>query len=297
VDVEQKLALNMAAARLNGYVAAGAGENLVASAGDYENFLAARVELKPAMEADLRAVTNVLARAAGRCGSTRPTTSPSRGCSACSSPPSGSTATRAAGPSTTSRRSATPTSARIKALGGGDGGAGPHGIRRRDVRRTLRQGAAAHAPPLRKLLDSGVPLGAGTDGTRVSSYNPWVSLYWMTTGKTVGGLKLYADADLLTRAEALRLYTVGSAWFSGGEAERGRLAPGQLADFAVLSEDYFAVDPERIKEIQSLLTVTGGDVVHAAGEFDRPGLAPEPLPPASPAWSPVAFYGGYQHGR
>jgi hypothetical protein len=154
--------------------------------------------------------------------------------------------------------------------------------------------AAGHAPPLRKLVDSGVPLGAGTDGTRVSSYNPWVSLYWMTTGRTVGGTKLYADADLLTREEALRLYTRGSAWFSGEEDRKGRLASGQLADFAVLSEDYFTVEADRIKRIESVLTVVGGDVVYAAGEFDRAGVAPARLPPVSPAWSPVAFYRGYQ---
>jgi predicted amidohydrolase YtcJ len=142
------------------------------------------------------------------------------------------------------------------------------------------------------MIDAGLPVGAGTDGTRVSSYNPWLSLYWMITGRTVGGTLIAAPANRLTREEALRLYTVGSAWFSGDDAVKGRIATGQLADFAILSADYMAVPDEQIRTIESLLTVTGGRVVYAAGPFDR--LAPEPLPAPSPAWSPVAAYGGYQ---
>ncbi len=152
--------------------------------------------------------------------------------------------------------------------------------------------AARHAPPVRKMLEMGIPVGAGTDGTRVSSYDPWPSLYWLVTGRTVGGTQLFADENRLTRDEALRLFTVGSAWFSQEEEVKGRIAPGLYADFALLSEDYFEVPEERIRSIQSVLTVVGGQVVYAAAPFTGlgEGLTPPALPPVSPAWSPVAHF-------
>jgi predicted amidohydrolase YtcJ len=152
--------------------------------------------------------------------------------------------------------------------------------------------AAASAPPLRQMLDAGVPVGAGTDATRVASYNPWLSLYWMATGKTVGGMQFASIGNRLTREEALRLYTVGSAWFSGEEDVKGRVAPGQYADFAILSADYLSVPDEQIRTIESVLTVTGGDVVYSAAPFAT--FTPERLAPVSPAWSPVTVFGGYQ---
>jgi hypothetical protein len=66
--------------------------------------------------------------------------------------------------------------------------------------------------------------------------------------------------------------------------------PGQLADLAILSADYFSVAEEEIKQIESILTLVDGKVVYAAGEFAQ--LGPRPLP-ALPEWSPVGFYGGY----
>jgi predicted amidohydrolase YtcJ len=154
---------------------------------------------------------------------------------------------------------------------------------------------ARYAPPIRKMLEMGIPIGAGTDGTRVSSYNPWPSLYWLVSGKTVGGTQLFANDNKLSREEALRLFTVGSAWFSQEEDVKGRIAPGQYADFAVLSEDYFTVPEEQIKNIESVLTMVGGKVVYATEPFQD--LAPPPLPPVSPAWSPVAHFGGYQNQK
>jgi predicted amidohydrolase YtcJ len=142
------------------------------------------------------------------------------------------------------------------------------------------------------MLEAGIPVGAGTDATRVASYNPWISLYWMVTGRTVGGTQLASPENRLSREEALRLYTVGTAWFSGEEEVKGRIAPGQLADFAILSADYMTVPEEQIRRIESVLTVTGGDVVYSADPFTA--FAPEPLPPVSPEWSPVAAFGGYQ---
>ena len=79
------------------------------------------------------------------------------------------------------------------------------------------------------MLDAGLRIGAGTDATRVASYNPWLSLAWLVTGKTVGGTQLASPENRLSREEALRLYTVGSAWFSGEEDVKGRIAPGQFA--------------------------------------------------------------------
>jgi hypothetical protein len=150
--------------------------------------------------------------------------------------------------------------------------------------------AAAHTPPLRRMLEMGIPVGAGTDATRVSSYNPWVALYWLVTGRTVGRTPLYGEANRLEREEALRLYTAGSSWFSADEEKKGVLAPGRLADLAVLSADYLTVPDEEIRGIESVLTLVGGKVVYGAGEFG--GLAPAPLP-VSPDWSPAASYGGY----
>jgi predicted amidohydrolase YtcJ len=149
---------------------------------------------------------------------------------------------------------------------------------------------AAHAPPIRAMLAMGIPVGAGTDATRVSSYNPWVSLYWLVTGKTIGGTALYPEDNRLDRMEALRLYTVGSSWFSSEDGRKGAIVPGQWADLAVLSADYFTVADEQIKRLESLLTIVGGRVVYGAGAFA--GFAPPPLP-VSPDWSPVDTYGGY----
>jgi predicted amidohydrolase YtcJ len=150
--------------------------------------------------------------------------------------------------------------------------------------------AAERTPPVRKMLELGIPVGAGTDATRVSSYNPWLALYWLTAGKTVGGAELYSEKSRLGREEALRLYTQGSSWFSGESGRKGAIAAGQFADVVALTEDYFAVPEERIKAIESVLTLVGGKVVYGAGEFRD--LAPPALP-VLPEWSPVKVYGGY----
>jgi len=145
-------------------------------------------------------------------------------------------------------------------------------------------------PPLRRILDTGLPMGGGTDATRVASYNPWVSLAWMTTGKTLGGLQMYDESNLLSREEALRAWTNGSAWFSSEQETKGTLAPGSFADLAVLSDDYMRCSDERIKDIVSLLTIVGGRIVYGDEEFEP--IGPTPLP-VSPDWSPVKEFGGY----
>jgi len=155
--------------------------------------------------------------------------------------------------------------------------------------------AAQRTPPITRMLNLGIPVGAGTDATRVSSYNPWVSLYWLVSGRTVGGLALYDEKNRLCRNTALRLYTEGSAWFSGDEGKKGRITAGQLADLAVLSADYFTIPEVEIKGIESLLTVMDGKIVYGGGDFAH--LAP-PLPPVSPGWAPTGVYGGaYRHSH
>jgi len=147
---------------------------------------------------------------------------------------------------------------------------------------------AQHAPPIRRMMAAGLPIGAGTDATRVASYNPWVSLEWLVTGRTVGGTGLYPAENRLDRTEALRRWTVGSAWFSGEEDRKGTIAPGQLADLAVLSADFFSVPDNEISRIESVLTMAGGRIVYAAEGLGRV----EPIP-VSPTWSPVEAFGGY----
>ena len=180
--------------------------------------------------------------------------------------------------------------ARIAALGGGI--AVQHRMAFQGEYFTERYGsrAAERTPPVRRMLDMGVKVGAGTDATRVASYNPWVSLAWLVTGRTVGGLALYPAANRLDREAALRLWTQANSWFSNEEGKKGQIAAGQLADIAVLSEDYFAVPEDSIADITSVLTLLGGTPVHGAGDFKQ--LAPD-LPPAMPDWSPVRSFGGY----
>lgn len=151
-----------------------------------------------------------------------------------------------------------------------------------------------HTPPVRRMLAAGVPVGAGTDATRVASYNPWVSLHWLVSGRTVGGMPMYGDDNRLEREEALRLWTHESAWFSNDQDHKGRLAVGQHADFSLLSADFFGIDEESIKDITSVLTVVGGKIVHGDGDFSS--LAPH-LPAPMPDWSPVNRFGGYQGGN
>jgi hypothetical protein len=152
--------------------------------------------------------------------------------------------------------------------------------------------AAEATPPIGAMLAAGVPVGMGTDATRVASYNPWIGVHWLVSGKTVGGRVITPARNQLDRETALRLYTEGSAWFSTEDGRKGAIKPGQYADLAVLDRDVFKVPEDQIRETASLLTVVGGKIVWADGIFRK--LSPPPLP-AAPAWSPVAAYGGYQH--
>jgi predicted amidohydrolase YtcJ len=144
--------------------------------------------------------------------------------------------------------------------------------------------AAEATPPIARMLESGVPVGAGTDATRVASYNPWVSLSWLVTGRTVGGATLYPARNRLDRRTALSLWTEANGWFSNESGKKGALKAGQLADLAVLSGDYLRVPEGDIAAIASVLTLVGGRIVWGDAEFAD--LAPS-IPPAMPDWSPV----------
>jgi predicted amidohydrolase YtcJ len=269
----------------------GAGETLVFSAADFEDFLEPRPDKAPVMESELKAVVHHLV--ANRWPFRLHTTY-------------NETIERALNVyeevnrevpfdglhwffdhcETISDRNIE----RVRALGGGI--AVQNRMAFQGEYFVERYGAkqARRTPPIRRMLELGVPVGAGTDATRVSSYNPFVSLHWLITGKTVGGLSLYGEDNRFDRLEALKLYTMGSSWFSSEDGKKGALAPGQLADLAVLSADYFSIPIDEIKQLESMLTIVGGNIVYATGDFSN--LAPHPLP-VSPDWSPVKGYGGY----
>jgi len=156
-------------------------------------------------------------------------------------------------------------------------------------------GAAQATPPLRRMLESGVKMSAGTDATRVASYNPWVSLAWLVTGRTVGGLSLYPQRNCLDRETALRMWSENVTWFSNEEGRKGRIEVGQFADLIVPDRDYFSCPELEIADITSLLTIIGGRVVYGSAEFAR--FDDQALPPALPDWSPVRVYGGYAAWR
>ena len=263
----------------------GAGENLTWSAADFENFLEPRPDLAPHMESELEPIVELLAankwpfrihatydesieRFLGvfeRVNGRQPF----------------ETRFIIDHAETISERNID----RIAALGGGIAVQHRMAFQGEYFVERFGRDAAMTTPPVTKMLQAGVPVGAGTDATRVASYDPWVGLYWLSTGKTVGGMPLYGNDNVLSREEALRLWTHGSAWFSGEDDVKGTLAAGMYADLAVLSDDYLSVEPEAIRGIVSVLTMVGGRIVHGAEEFKK--HAP-PLPKASPSWSPVA---------
>jgi len=276
----------------NGYTTEGAGENLVWSAADFENFLEPRPDMPEHMEGELEAVLRLLVknRWPFRIHATY-----------------GESIDRDLAVIEKVNKEiplkglrwffdhaetiSDAQLARVKALGGG--------IAVQD--RMYFQGEhywkqygaqTRQMPPIRKMLEMKVPVGLGTDGTRVSSYGPWPSVYWAVTGKTAGGLSMWQPKDILSRYEALKLMTSGSAWMSGEEKVKGTLAKGQYADLVILPQDYFSMPVEQIKNLESALTVVNGKVVYAGKEF---GQYAQPAPAISPDWSPVKHYGGYQN--
>lgn len=144
---------------------------------------------------------------------------------------------------------------RLKAMGAG---VALHGFR------YLAGTPTANGPPYRTVVDSGVQVGAGSDSAQISALNPWLMLYYMTTGKNSSGVLINAG-QTLTRHEALRLYTRENGWFSKEEHKLGSIEVGKLADLTVLNADYFSVPDEALKQLHSVLTIVGGRIVHDTG--------------------------------
>lgn len=270
----------------------GAGEMLVFSAADFEDFRQPRPDMGPEMEDDLEGVVRILAqnRWPWRMHATYD-----------------ETITRAldvfekvnrdtplAGlnwffdhAETISERSID----RVAALGGGVAVQHRMAYQGEYFVERYGAGAAEATPPVKRMLEKGVKVSAGTDATRVASYNPWVSLSWLVTGQTVGGLQLTPQRNCLDREAALRMWTENVTWFSNEEGKKGRIEVGQLADLVVPDRDFFACPESDIADTTALLTVVGGKVVYGVGDFAaHDGAAP---PPAMPDWSPVRTFGGY----
>jgi predicted amidohydrolase YtcJ len=270
----------------------GAGEMLVFSAADFEDFRVARQDMPPQMEGELEEVVRVLAenRWPWRMHATYDETI-SRALDVFEKV---NRDVPLAGinwffdhAETISEKSMD----RIAALGGGV--AVQHRMAYQGEYFVERYGtkAAEATPPVAKMLEKGIRTSAGTDATRVASYNPWVSLSWLVTGKTVGGLRMYPQRNCLDRETALRMWTENVTWFSNEEGKKGRIEAGQFADLIVPDRDFFACAEDEIAGTMSLLTVVGGKVVYGAGEFASfDDSAP---PPAMPDWSPVRRFGGF----
>ncbi|ARP98238.1 amidohydrolase [Pseudorhodoplanes sinuspersici] len=270
----------------------GAGEMLVFSAADFEDFREPRPDMPPEMEGELEAVVRILAenRWPWRLHATYD-----------------HTISRALDVFETVNRDIPLTGLnwffdhaetisdqsidRVAALGGGI--AVQHRMAYQGEYFVERYGhrAAEATPPIARMLEKGIKVSAGTDATRVASYNPWISLSWMITGRTVGGMSIYPRRNCLDRETALRMWTENVTWFSNDEGERGRIEKGQFADLIVPDKDFFSCAEDEISFLTSDLTMVGGRIVYGAGDFAA--LDENPVPPAMPDWSPVRTFKGY----
>lgn len=278
----------------NGYSEEGAGENIVASAADFENFLEPRIVLSDEMESDLEPIICLLVKNKWpfRLHATY-----------------GESIDRMLNvfekvnkdtPFNGLRwffdhaETITPGELeRVKKLGGGIA------VQFRmyfqgELYKNLYGLPKTQLPPIKEMLAMGIPVGMGTDATRISTYNPWMAIHWLLTGKTIGGMQFWPKDQVLDKFTALQLYTSGSAWFSGEENLKGKLAKGMYADMAILSDDYFSIQPDAVRNIESVLTIVNGKIVYASGDYQS--LETEKVP-VIPSWSPVKFYGGYQQNK
>jgi hypothetical protein len=144
---------------------------------------------------------------------------------------------------------------RLKALGGGLSLTGW---------RYLAGTPEQNGPPFRIIVDNGIQVGMSSDGMQIAPMNPWLHMYYATTGLNARQV-LINGGQQITRQEVLKLYTANNGWFLREEDQIGTIEPGKLADLVVLSDDYFTVPDERVKKIRSVLTVVGGTIVHDAG--------------------------------
>ncbi|WP_111597166.1 amidohydrolase [Chitinophaga skermanii] len=275
------------------YKVAGGGENLVADAADFENFLFPRPELPTSMESSLTPVLTQLVknRWPFRIHATY-NESIGRDLDVIEQVNKTISVQNAPWFFDHAETISDENIARIKALGGGV--AIQHRMAYQGELFVHRYGIqqALHAPPVAKLLKAGIPVGLGTDGTRVASYNPWVALYWLVTGKTLGGNTILSPDNQLDRTTALQLLTTGSYSLIKQQEDKGMLKKGYLADVVILDRDYFNIPGDEILQIQAVLTIVDGKIVYGAAPYAQ--IAPAPLP-VIPAWSPVKYFGGYQY--
>jgi predicted amidohydrolase YtcJ len=270
----------------------GAGETLVFSAADFEDFRVARPDMPSEMEAELEAVVRILVQNKWpwRLHATYDETI-SRALDVFEKVnqdmPLDGLHWFFDHAETISERSID----RVAALGGGI--AVQHRMAYQGEYFVERYGTAAAeaTPPVARMLAKGARTSAGTDATRVASYNPWVALSWLVTGRTVGGLRMTPQRNCLDRETALRMWTENVTWFSNEEGKKGRIEVGKLADLIVPDRDYFSCAEAEIADTTSDLTIVGGKIVYGAGEFKS--LDRSPPPPAMPDWSPVRSFGGY----
>ncbi len=270
----------------------GAGEMLVFSAADFEDFRVERPDMPPQMEGELEEVVRVLAenRWPWRMHATYDETI-SRSLDVFEKVnkdiPLEGIHWFFDHAETISEKSMD----RIAALGGGV--AVQHRMAYQGEYFVERYGAKAAegTPPVARMLEKGIRTSAGTDATRVASYNPWVSLSWLVTGKTVGGLRMYPKRNCLDRETALRMWTEKVTWFSNEEGKKGQIQVGQFADLIVPDRDFFACAEDDIADTTSLLTIVGGKVVYGEREFTS--FDDGALPPAMPDWSPARRFGGF----
>jgi predicted amidohydrolase YtcJ len=274
------------------YYVRGGGENLVADAADFENFLFPRPELPVTMEGNLKPVIQLLVKKRWpfRLHATY-NESITRELDVIEAvnkeTPMNGLVWFIDHAETVSEANMQ----RIKALGGGI--AIQHRIAYQGESFIHRYGkkAALETPPVKRMLEIGLPVALGTDGTRVASYNPWVALRWITTGKTIGGTRLMEVNKVLDRLTALKLITTGGYTLIKEDATKGKLKKGYFADLVILDKDYFSVPDNDIDSITSLLTIVNGKIVYGSNEYKS--VSPAPLP-VTPSWSPVKHYGGYQ---
>jgi hypothetical protein len=148
-----------------------------------------------------------------------------------------------------------------------------------DYVRGWGQQAADAAPRLGLMRDLGIPVGGGTDATRANWFSPWASIEWLVTGRSIDGAVRRAERDRLSRHDAIGAYTRDAAWFTGEDGHRGRLSPGYEADLCVPTADPFTCAEDGLRELRSDLTMVGGRVTHASGEFAdlRESFAEDPV--------------------
>jgi predicted amidohydrolase YtcJ len=115
-------------------------------------------------------------------------------------------------------------------------------------------------PPFRRIQDSGIHWGLGSDATAVTTSNPFYTLSLAVTGRMIGGHKV--NRQTITREEALIAHTRSNAIFLFQEGNLGSLQPGKYADLLVLDRDYLKVPADQIKDIKPVMTMVGGKVVY-----------------------------------